>query len=190
MSMFEEIDLELDAVYIVRHRKNKHRFRHNYTQIYEDFGICDIAHQILVVACVCIQRNEIIERKNGEGMFYEKSASGSNKFNTIGLPTTCGDCPIAPLTVLVPHYRLSEDHISFFELAKFLYQIKIDCQGDFGNAHGDGLVSLPCEHKEIPVLPVMDPVADHANKYILFLQYKQIRARPPIIRKSSRIKST
>ena len=190
LNLLNETNLEVDAVYIVRHRGLKYRFRHNYTQIYDDFGVVNISSQVLLIASIGILRDDLIGRKGNE-IFYESSSSGCNKYSTIGLPTTCLQCSEAPLTILIPHYRLSEEHISFFELSKFIYQLKVNCLSDFENAECDGFISLPCEHKEIPIIPVFPIENDsRVNRYILFMQCKKLRSRPPIMRKSSRITST
>ena len=134
---------------------------------------------------------ESIEERKGVDVFYQVSASGSNKYCVMGMPVTCPQCPMAPFSVLVPHYRLSEDRISFFELAKFVHQIKIKCLGNFENAEGEGAVCLPCEHQELPVIPLHPRVLDGiSGKYSLFMLCRTRRKKPPITRKSSRIKST
>ena len=189
LNLLDDTTLEVDAVYIVRHRRFKYRFRHNYSQIYDDFGITNISSQVLLLACIGIQRDEILNRKGNE-IFFEKSSSGSNKYCTIGLPTTCSQCSEAPLTILIPHYRLSEEKISFFDLSKFIYKIKRNCLSNFYTCECDVAISLPCEHKEIPVIPLFPITNDtRVNRYILYLQCTKKRNRPPIMRKVSRIKN-
>ena len=192
IGLIDEGVLHADAVYIVRHRRRKHRFRHNYSQIYRDFAVVEVARQVLVISAVLCSRESIDERK-GADIFYEATASGSNRYCVVGMPVTCQQCPKAPFTVLVPHCRLSEDKISFFELAKFVHQIKNKCQGNFENADGEG-VCLPCEHQEIPVIPLHPKVFEgdlrNFGKYALFMLCRARRKKPPITRKYSRIKST
>jgi hypothetical protein len=188
LSTLEEQHIMTDAVYIVRHRKLKHRFRHNYSQILEDFLIQDRKNKSLVLSALALSRDEVISRK-GSDLFYEKSLSGCNKFVTIGMPVACGEVKDVPMCVLVPHYRTSEEHISFFDLAKFVVGLKTNCDGKLEQAEHDGEIALPCEHQEIPLIPKLEGSGEWGTKYAIYSQCQTKKTRPPISRKSSRIKA-
>lgn len=188
MTLLEDYSLFYDAVYLVRHRKRKYRFRHNYTQIYDDFRICNVFGTVVVVNPIVLSREELSERKGLE-IFYEASLSGCNKYSTIGLPIACSDDTGMPLCVLVPHYRLSDEHISMFDLAKSIVGIKNICLGDLSKAECDGQVKMPCEHEEIPLIPLHPKeYVGCGTRYVLFMQCRVKQQRPPLIRKPSRIK--
>lgn len=187
-TLLHENDIEIDAGYIVRHRKLKNRFRHDYSLIYEDFFVQNIENSVLTLVCLSISREEVTERKEKE-FFFESSSSGCNKYCTIGLPVSCSLCLNPPICILIPHFRLSEEKISFFELGKYINQLKASCEGKFSQAQASGSIVLPCEHQEIPVL-VLPPnlISGTPTNYILYTQYKKTNKKPPMIRKSSRIK--
>jgi hypothetical protein len=189
LKLLNETHIDFDAFYIVRHRNLKHRFRHNYNQIYEDFCVQNAHANAIVMAAVTLTREEITQRQGLE-MFYEKSLSGCNKYTTIGFPVTCPECPKTPLCILIPHYKLSDNHISFFELTKFVFELKNKCDSKLEFTECTGEISLPCEHQDIPLL-VLHPIYFNTTgtRYIFFLQYKKVIKKPPITRKSSRIKT-
>lgn len=190
IGLCEDGVLIADAVYLVRHRRLKHRFRHDYSLIYKDFEIGNVSQQAAIVTALLCSRESIKERK-GCDLFYEKTASGSNKYCVMGLPCACENCGDLPLSVLIPHYRLSDEKIAFFEFAKFMYQVKLNCCGDFSNVEYDGFVNLPCEHQDIPVIPLHPNVLiGKPGKYLLFMLCRKRHSKPPLTRKSSRIKST
>lgn len=189
LGLFDNESLFADAVYIVRHRKLKHRFRHNYTQIYEDFKMQNVPSSVVVVSSIVLTRDELAMRKGLE-IFYEPSLSGCNKYSTIGLPIACSDDKGMPFCVLVPHYRLSDEHISMLDLARFVLERKKMCTGDFAMAGCDGEVKLPCEHQEIPLIPLHPKEYEGCGtKYVLFMQYLVKKNRPPMSRRIPRIKN-
>jgi hypothetical protein len=182
----EEMGVDFDAVYIVRHRKLKYRFRHNYQQIVQDFGVKDSANDVLLLTSLVISRDEMIERR-GADLFYESSLSGCNRFTSIGFPTVCDDLQFFPLCVVVPHCCSSEEKISFLELAKFIIAVKAKCIGQLVDADYDGEITLPCEHEDIPVIP-RKPKAGQGIKYLVYTFCKSKKNRPPMLRKTSKFK--
>lgn len=178
-----------DAIYLVRHRKLKYRFRHNYTQIYEDFKIQKVPNSVVVISSLVLTREEIAERRGLE-MFYESSLSGCNKYCTIGFPVACS-CDIGvPFCVLVPHYRLGDEHISFLELGKMVLRVKKLSCGDFALADCYGEVKLPCEHQEIPLIPLHPKeIGGCPTRYIVFMQFKPKKCKLPMSRNMTRLYS-
>lgn len=186
INLLEEQCIEFDALYIVRHRRLKYRFRHNYSQILEDFQITDSFNNTLLITSLVINREEMIERR-GADLFYEKSLSGCNRFTSIGLPPNCSDLQVWPLCVLVPHCRSSDDRISLLELSKFVVGVKNKCLGQLEHADFDGKVSLPCEHQDIPLIPERPNVCS-GIRFLTYTFCRTRKLRPPINRKSSKFK--
>jgi hypothetical protein len=183
--VFDEQDVEFDALYIVRHRRLKHRFRHNYAQIFSDFSVEDMRSALLVTS-LTLSREEIIERQGGE-LFYEDCLSGSNRITTVGFPPFCKDFQGFPLCVLVPHCSVSEERINFMEFARFLSAVKAKCEGNLTQADFDGEVALPCEHDDLPLIPGK-PMTGSGIRYLIYTFCKSRKKRPPIMRKSSKFK--
>lgn len=186
ISLLEDQDIEFDAFYIVRHRKLKYRFRHNYSQILEDFQILDSFNKTMLITSLVINREEMIERQ-GADLFYEKSLSGCNRFTSFGLPPNCSELQVWPLCVLVPHCRSSDDKISLIELSKFVVGVKNKCLGQLEQAVFDGKVSLPCEHQDIPLIPER-PSTCSGIRFLTYTYCRTRKLRPPISRKSSKFK--
>jgi len=186
IGLLEEQDIEFDALYIVRHRNLKYRFRHNYCQILEDFQVKDSFNETILITSLVINREEMIERR-GADLFYESTLSGCNRYTTIGLPPDCTELKVNPLCVLVPHCKTSEDKISLLELSKYILGIKNKCLGQLENADFDGVVSLPCEHQDLPLIP-QRPKSDSGLRFLVYTFCRSRKLRPPISRKSSKFK--
>ena len=184
--MMDELEMDFDALYIVRHRKLKYRFRHNYQQILEDFRVEDSANDVLLVTSLVISRDEMIERR-GADLFYESSLSGCNRYTSIGFPTLCQDLQFSPLCIVVPHCCSSEEKISFLDLARFITALKVKCLGQLADADHDGKIALPCEHEEIPVIP-NKPQFGQGARFLVYTFCKSKKIRPPIMRKSAKFK--
>jgi hypothetical protein len=189
LKTFEDDTIFSDAVYLVRHRKLKYRFRHDYTQIYEDFKVKNMPNSVVVISSVVLTREELAERKGLE-IFYESSLSGCNKYCTIGFPVACSYDVGVPFCVLVPHYRLGDEHISFLELARMVLRVKKMSCGDFALADCDGEVKLPCEHQEMPLIPLHPKdIIGCPTRYTVFMQFKPRKCRLPMSRNMSRVHS-
>ncbi|OMJ96058.1 hypothetical protein SteCoe_440 [Stentor coeruleus] len=187
LKTFADNTIITDAIYLVRHRKQKYRFRHNYTQIYEDFKVQNVSSSVVVITPVVLTREELAERK-GLDIFYESSLSGCNKYCTIGLPIACSYDKEVPFCVLVPHCRLNDEHISFLELVKMVLRIKKLSCGDFTKAQCDGEVKLPCEHQEIPLIPLHPKeIGGYPIRYVVFIQFKPKKCRLPMSRNMTRV---
>ena len=186
ISLLEEQDIEFDAFYIVRHRNLKYRFRHNYSQILEDFQVKDSFNETLLITSLVINREEMIERR-GADLFYESTLSGCNRYTSFGLPPNCSELEVKPLCILVPHCKTSDDKISLLELSRFVLGLKNKCFGQLENADFDGIVSLPCEHQDLPLIPKR-PNTDSGLRFIVYTFCRSRKLRPPISRKSSKFK--
>ena len=182
----DELGVDFDGLYIVRHRRLKCRFRHNYQQILEDFRVKDSANDVLLVTSLVIDRDEMIERR-GADLFYEPTLSGCNRYTSIGFPALCDDLQFSPLCVVVPHCCSSEEKISFLELAKYIIAVKAKCIGQLLHADYDGQIALPCEHEEIPIIP-RKPKLGQGIKFLVYTFCKSKKKRPPMMRKAAKFK--
>ena len=109
----------LDAIYLQRHRKWHPRYKHDVSSILEDFRISNM-NNVLAVSAVGLESTDIGERK-GFDLIYDKSTSSLKKF----LCYHASACDkIIPITVLVPHIRLTYRQSYFNEISTFLLRLK------------------------------------------------------------------
>jgi hypothetical protein len=125
--------------------------------------------------------------KDETGLFYESTLSGCNRYTPIGFPPICHELQFSPLCIVVPHCSSSEEKISFLELARFIIALKAKCIGQLVEADHDGKIALPCEHEEIPVIPIK-PKLGEGIRFLVYTFCKSKKLRPPIMRKSAKFK--
>jgi hypothetical protein len=170
----EELEVTFDAFYIVRHRLNKYRFRHNYEQIIRDFK-CDMLKEVVVVSPVNLEIVEVQQRPALD-LFYEKTMSGVNRLTPVGVPDLCLTENFDPLCVFVPHFLASEEKIDFLKLVRFLKKNPETRVEDFD---GFGRVNLPCEHCCVQFIPEKIGDLESGARFVVFSvsQRKDLRKK-------------
>lgn len=164
IEFFEENNIKFDAFYIVRHRKFKYRFRHNYSQIFQDFPQVSDSNCIILLP-LSIPSEEMQERK-GPDLFYESSQSGPKRFTTIGLPDTFLTPSSDPLCILFPHCTTSSNPTPLSEISKFLKTLTKD--KEIPSIIPDGRIHLPSEDEEMSTIPQKPTNTLTGVKYLVY----------------------
>lgn len=164
IEFLDENNIKFDAFYIVRHRKFKYRFRHNYSQIFQDFQQLTNPDCIILLP-LTIPTEEMQERK-GPDLFYESSQSGPKRFTTIGMPDTFESPKSDPLCILLPHCNASTYPISLIEISKYLKSIIKD--KIISSIMPDGRIHLPSENEAMGTIPKKPTNILTGIKYLVY----------------------
>lgn len=112
--------IHVDAVYQRRHKESQPRFRHDYGLIYKDFEI--MPDECMILSSLELDIQEISNRKE-KYMIFENNASSWNKYLVKSAPIVSLTYNYTPITLLVPHSRISE-RISFLTIAQAVLDFK------------------------------------------------------------------